>query len=126
LNALWQYMPSTGAFASLPTSPLLSLPSSARPSAPFSFFQQPPPVTTTIFLRLGDEVDVIEVDLPTSFQHLQAIIFQEFLLNPTTTQISKIRKIPNILVRNDKDVARIRPGDTLQIVSFAIPSYDAK
>lgn len=80
----------------------------------------------TIFLQLGDETDVIEVDLPpiTSFRALLGTILQEFQLKPSVP--FKIRKLPNILVRNDKDVARIKPGSVLQIVPLPSPSSTEK
>jgi hypothetical protein len=74
-------------------------------------------VPQTIFYKLGDELDVVEIDLPIpSFGDLIFSIFSEFQLKPQLHQVIKIRKMPNILVRNDKDVARIRGGDVLQIV----------
>lgn len=80
----------------------------------------------TIFLQLGDDTDVIEVDLPpiTTFRALLGTILQEFQLKPSIP--FKIRKLPNILVRNDKDVARIKPGSVLQIVPLPSPAGASK
>ena len=74
-------------------------------------------VPATIFLKLGDAEDVIEQDLPVkSFAELVYVFYTEYNLKPQEHKILKIRKLPNVLVRNDKDVGRIRPGDTLQLV----------
>lgn len=74
-------------------------------------------VPATIFLKLGDDEDVIECDLPVkTYAELVYFFYNEYGLKPQVHKIAKIRKLPNILVRNDKDVARIKAGDTLQLV----------
>lgn len=70
----------------------------------------------TFFIRLGDDEDVIECDLPiNSFTELVKLAYTEYNLHPATHRLTKVRKLPNILVRNDKDVARLKNGDTIQI-----------
>lgn len=69
---------------------------------------------------MGDSEDGIEVDLPIrNFKELVYIIYTEFQLSPKSDKIVKIRKVlaskPHILVRNDKDIGRLRPRDLLQI-----------
>lgn len=82
-------------------------------------------VPATIFLKLGDDEDVIECDLPVkTYAELVYFFYNEYGLKPQVHKIAKIRKLPNILVRNDKDVARIKAGDTLQLVLADVLASD--
>ena len=70
-------------------------------------------------LRIADsgETDFIEVDCDRSnltFRNLQAVCCEE--LGIEATNIKKIRKLPNTIVRNDKDVTRLLPYQELEVV----------
>ncbi|XP_022801131.1 ankyrin repeat domain-containing protein 40-like [Stylophora pistillata] len=70
-------------------------------------------------LRVADseEKDFIEVDLDKSnltFRFLVTIFCQE--LGIEANNIKKIRKLPNTIVRNDKDVKRLVPFQELEVV----------
>ena len=71
----------------------------------------------TIKIRVHLELDFIEVDLipdKTSFEEFKKICIDELELKITV--ISKIRKLPNILIRNDKDVKRLKDGQEIEII----------
>lgn len=70
-------------------------------------------------LRIADseEKDFIEVDLDKSnltFPILEAVCCKE--LDIEANDIKKIRKLPNTIVRNDKDVKRLVPFQELEVV----------
>ena len=72
-----------------------------------------------IKLRVADseEEDFIEVDLDKSsltFQFLVSVCCQE--LGIEAKNVKKIRKLPNTIVRNDKDVKRLVPFQELEVV----------
>ena len=70
-------------------------------------------------LRIADtdEKDFIEVDLSRrnlSFQTLEKVCCEE--LGIEAKNIKKIRKLPNTIVRNDKDMTRLLPFQELEVV----------
>jgi hypothetical protein len=71
----------------------------------------------TIKIRTHLEIDFIEVDLntnKTSFDEFKRICIDELELKNTV--ILKIRKLPNILIRNDRDVKRLKDSQEIEIV----------
>lgn len=71
----------------------------------------------TIKMRTQLETDFIEVDFDpndTSFEKFKLICKQELDLN--YNEIIKIRKLPNIIIRNDKDIKRIKNGQEIEIL----------
>lgn len=70
-------------------------------------------------LRIADseEKDFIEVDLDRSnltFRNLETLFCEELRIDPKN--IKKIRKLPNTIVRNDKDMTRLQPYQELEVV----------
>ena len=70
-------------------------------------------------LRIADteEKDFIEVDLyrrNLTFQTLEKVCCEE--LGIDASNIKKIRKLPNTIVRNDKDMTRLLPFQELEVV----------
>ena len=70
-------------------------------------------------LRIADseEKDFIEVDLNRRnlpFQTLENVCCEE--LGIDATNVKKIRKLPNTIVRNDKDMTRLLPFQELEVV----------
>ena len=57
----------------------------------------------------------MEVELPSlTYQDLLHACYEEMGLS--TTDVIKIRKLPNVLVRKDGDVQRMREGQELELV----------
>lgn len=123
-------------------------PAAAPHSAPIVSIQTPPPGAqrpgtspqTTfalpqfaneklLYVKVGEESDVFEVDLPLdSFAALSQLILSDFLpylRYEHDMSIAKIRKSPNIIVHNDRDVARLKHGDLL-LVDVQIAPRHAK
>ena len=68
-------------------------------------------------VRVADsgENDFIEVELPAlSYAALLNACCEEMEIQPS--EIAKIRKLPNICVRKDKDVQRMKDGQELEVV----------
>ena len=62
----------------------------------------------------GDE-DFVEVEVPSlTYQSLLNAVCDE--LEIALSDVAKIRKLPNILVRKDKDVQRLREGQELEVI----------
>lgn len=69
------------------------------------------------------ESDFVEVEVPSlSYPSLLKSCCEELELVPH--EIAKIRKLPNVWVRKDKDVQRMREGQELEIIvkSIAVPN----
>ncbi|XP_003382779.1 PREDICTED: ankyrin repeat domain-containing protein 40-like [Amphimedon queenslandica] len=61
------------------------------------------------------ETDFIEVDVQTlSYIDLLRNICEELEVSPD--DVSKIRKLPNVLIRKDKDISRLENGQELELV----------
>lgn len=61
--------------------------------------------------------DFIEVELPTgdlTYSRLLRLCTEELDVNPT--HVTRVRKLPNTIVRKDKDVARLKDGQELELV----------
>ena len=75
------------------------------------------PTCLMVKVRLADsaEEDFVEVDVPErSYQGLLQACCSELEVRPET--VNKIRKLPNVLVRKDKDTERLMHGQELEIV----------
>ena len=70
----------------------------------------------TFKIRVAEkETDFVEVELSSlTYLSLLAAICEEFEL--TSSDVAKIRKLPNVLVRKDKDVQRLKEGQELEII----------
>ena len=71
----------------------------------------------TIKVRIADsgETDFVEVDVHThSYIDLVRSICEELEISPD--DVSKIRKLPNVLIRKDRDVGRLENGQELELV----------
>lgn len=76
--------------------------------------------------RLADsgESDFVEVELDVlSFQSLLRACCEE--LDVSTMEVSKIRKLPNVLVRKDRDVQRLKSGQEIELVLKTAASLPA-
>jgi hypothetical protein len=72
--------------------------------------------TKTIKIKDIDEIDFIEIDLDTentTIEKFKEIIRDELELN---FEILKIRKLPNILIRNNKDIKRLKDDQEIEII----------
>lgn len=68
-------------------------------------------------IRVSDsgEVDFYEIELPAiTYDSLLKACAEE--LEVGLSQIAKIRKLPNILIRKDRDVQRLKEGQELEVV----------
>jgi hypothetical protein len=77
------------------------------------------PIAETLVLKLrihgSEESDFIEVELSSlTYQALLEACAEE--LEVGVSDITKIRKLPNILVRKDRDVQRLSNGQELEVV----------
>ena len=62
------------------------------------------------------ERDFIELDIDLyacSFQELQTILCRELRIS---TEVRKVRKLPNTIIRNDRDVQRLVEGSEIELV----------
>lgn len=67
--------------------------------------------------RLADsgESDFVEIEVESlSFPVLLRACCEE--LEVSVMDVSKIRKLPNVIVRKDRDVQRLKPGQELELV----------
>ena len=72
-------------------------------------------------VRLRNEEDFIEVDLEPSdlnFSSFLEIICRELSVN--VKQVKKLRKCPNTLIRNDRDIVRLVNYQEVEIETFNI------
>ncbi len=72
----------------------------------------------TLKIRLESDRDFIEIDFDrsnTSFEQFKSILANELQLGDDGRGIVKIRKLPNVLVRNDKDIERLRNEQEIEI-----------
>lgn len=77
------------------------------------------PTSTALLLKLrvngSGEADFYEVELPSlTYEALLKVCAEE--IEVEVLQIAKIRKLPNILVRRDRDVQRLKEGQELEVV----------
>jgi hypothetical protein len=52
----------------------------------------------------------------TSFETFQEIIYQELEYEKTDVEIVKIRKLPNVLIRNTNDIKRLKESQEVEII----------
>ena len=75
-------------------------------------------------LAESGESDFVEVEVePMSFQALLRACCEE--LEVSLVEVSKIRKLPNVIVRKDRDVQRMKTGQELELVLKAPPQIPA-
>ena len=68
-------------------------------------------------VRIEKTEDFIEIDLEKdrlTFENLVSIMCSELDIDPSN--VSKIRKLPNTIVRRDKDVQRLQEYQELELV----------
>lgn len=82
-------------------------------------------IFTDIVLRIrvadSDDSDYIEIEIPhkkLSYSSLLSICCQELCVKET--QVERIRKLPNIRLRNDNDVKRLNDLQYLEIVLYNV------
>ena len=74
-----------------------------------------PPLVVKVRLCGSGESDFVEVELVSlTYQALLHACCEELELS--ITDVAKIRKLPNILVRKDRDIQRMREGQELEVV----------
>ena len=84
----------------------------------FCFF--PVPLTVKVRVADSDETDFVEVELEsTSYINLVKTSCEE--LGVAIGDIAKVRKLPNVLVRKDKDIARMTEGQEIELVLKTTP-----
>ncbi|XP_071493487.1 ankyrin repeat domain-containing protein 40-like [Diadema antillarum] len=72
------------------------------------------------------EKDFIEVELPRNaltFENLVQLCCGELMVEPS--EVTKIRKLPNTIVRKDKDVLRLQDFQELELVTKKRPPFGA-
>lgn len=73
----------------------------------------------TVKLRDADELDFIEIDLDkesTSFEQFKQLILTELEYDSQCKEILKIRKLPNVLIRNTKDIKRLQENQEIEVI----------
>ena len=85
--------------------------SSPTPSSP----QSPPLLLVKVRVNGSGESDFVEVEVaPPTYSALVSACCEELEL--AVSEVVKIRKLPNILVRKDRDVQRMKDGQELEVV----------
>lgn len=73
------------------------------------------PLLVKLRISGSGETDFYEVELPSlSYEALLKACAEE--IEVEVSQIAKIRKLPNIMVRRDRDVQRLKEGQELELV----------
>lgn len=73
----------------------------------------------TIKVRDSDEFDFVEVDLDveqTSFEQFKEIVLKELEYDCRQMNFLKIRKLPNVLIRNSRDIKRLKEQQEIEVV----------
>jgi hypothetical protein len=84
-----------------------------QPSSPSSTTH--PSVLVKVRVCGSGECDFVEVEVkPVTYLALLAACCEELEL--ASSDVAKIRKLPNVLIRKDKDVQRMRDGQELEVV----------
>ena len=74
-----------------------------------------PPLVLKLRINGSQDSDFIEVEISSlTYQSLLETCAEELEVDVTT--ISKIRKLPNVIVRNDRDVQRMSSGQELEVM----------
>ena len=91
----------------------------ARSLAPHSS----PPLVVKVRVSGSGELDFVEAEVaPPTYSALVSACCEE--LDLTTSDVAKVRKLPNVLVRKDRDVQRMRDGQELELVLKDKPNQD--
>ena len=70
----------------------------------------------------SDEADFVEIELEsTSYSNLLKMSCEE--LGVSIADVLKIRKLPNVLIRKDKDIIRMNEGQEMELVLKTAASY---
>ena len=78
--------------------------------------QNSSPILVKVRISEGSDQDFIEVEVPSlTYQSLLLSVCEELELAPS--KVTKIRKLPNVLVRKDKDVQRLKEGQELEVIT---------
>ena len=67
----------------------------------------------------GEERDFIELDIDLdacSFEDLTSVLCKELKIDIQVLTVRKVRKLPNTIVRNDRDVQRLIEGSAVELV----------
>ncbi|KAI6655168.1 Ankyrin repeat domain 40 [Oopsacas minuta] len=67
----------------------------------------------------NEETDFIELDIDVegiSFEEFRFILCQELQINTKQQSVKKIRKLPNTIVRNEKDIKRLKEGTEVELI----------
>ena len=93
------------------------VPQVTNTSQPLS--QNNSPILVKVRISEGCDQDFIEVEVPSlTYQSLLSSICEELELVPSN--VTKIRKLPNVLVRKDRDVQRLKDGQELEVITQKI------
>ena len=71
----------------------------------------------TVKVRIADhiETDFVEVDVcPLTYSRILEVFCDE--LDISCDEVRKIRKLPNVVIRKDRDVERLKGGEELEVV----------
>ena len=71
--------------------------------------------------RVGEkgELDFIEVDIDIercTFEEFKFILSRELQIDTQELYVSKVRKLPNTIVRNDRDIMRLKEGNEIEFI----------
>ena len=96
----------------------LCFPPLLLPTVPFSQLHSPGPglpLLLKVRVAGSSDSDFVEVELCLlSYQALLRVCCEELEVQPS--DVLKIRKLPNVWVRKDRDVQRMREGQELEVV----------
>ena len=77
------------------------------------------PTLITVKIRDSEELDFIEVDLDignTTFDLFKEIVYKELEYEKKDAEILKVRKLPNVLIRNTNDIRRLKEDQEIEII----------
>ena len=83
-----------------------------------NFNETPPVQIIVVRLKAETDEDFVEVDLDkanTTFEQFKEIIFRELDHIDKNFNIYKIRKLPNILIRNTNDIKRLKNEQEVEV-----------
>ena len=84
-------------------------------SSPTSVIPHSSPLLVKVRVSGSGESDFVEVEVaPPTYPALVSACCEELELSPS--DVAKIRKLPNVLVRKDRDVQRMADGQELEVV----------
>ena len=67
----------------------------------------------------GEETDFIELEIDLelcSFAEFKSLLCRELLVDCELQTVKKIRKLPNVIVRNDRDIKRLKEGTEIELI----------